>query len=483
MAIINTGSSTAGAANVDSNYNLQVRTPSTESQAGFVQVSSQVDDGVVTGTRYVKALEASADYRLRVGMDSVLFDTSFEGSVVPQALLSQVVSTYTIAQTGGFLVLNSASSTAAGHAVIRTYRAFPLHGSFGTYAEFWIKESAETATNGVSEWGFGYATTTSAPTDGVFFRRVGSGQLRAVINYAGTEATYDITSPSAGGIHHYVVAIHNDDVEFWIDDQLYKEAAVPVGQASPSSSSQLPIFARVYSGGVMSAGRQLSIGKIDVSLADMNAARPWGHAMCGSGGGAYQTQLGTASGGTVSRASATRGWPASATAVTAGTFTATSAPAIADLGGRFLTPAISTLTTDADYPIFAYLNPAGTATLPGKTLYITGVKLGAYIATAAASTNGIMICTAIGIGSTAAATTTTEGAAAIAARIIPLGQCYFKSTAVVGDASPSEFCDFSAAPLVCPPNTYVHIIFRPVGTVTSNTLVLNGMVTIVGYHE
>ena len=50
-----------------------------------------------------------------------------------------------------------------------------------------------------------------------------------------------------------------------------------------------------------------------------------------------------------------------------------------------LTPAISTLTSEADYPVFSYLNPAGTASLPGKTLYITGIRVGECVAQAAAS--------------------------------------------------------------------------------------------------
>ena len=480
MAHIQSGSSASGLANVDSNYNLQVRTPTTESQAGFAQMSSEIDAGTLTGSRLVKAPEASPDYRFRVGIDQSIFNSSFEGTVVPQALLSQVVSTYAIAQASGFLTLNSGSSVAAGHAVIRTYRTFPLFGSYPTYAEFWVVEANETATNAITEFGLGYATTTAAATDGVFFRRVGAGQLRGVVNFAGVEVTSDLTSGSAGNRHHYLIVVHNDEVQFWIDNVLAARVATPVGQGGPTQASALPVFARVYSGSATSAARRLSIGFVNISIGDMFTGKPWSHAISGGGGGSYQIQQGTASGGTVSRAAATNGWPASTTAKTSGTWTATSAPASNDLGGRWLTPAISSLTSDADYPVFSYLNPAGTNALPGKTLYVTGVRVGETIATAAASTNGILLCYALGVGSTASATTATEGAAVIAARIVPLGQCYFLATAAIGESKAGFEVKFDS-PLVVPSGTYFQFIVRPVGTVTSNTLVVTGMLSVNGY--
>jgi hypothetical protein len=153
------------------------------------------------------------------------------------------------------------------------------------------------------------------------------------------------------------------------------------------------------------------------------------------------------------------------------------------LGGYFITAAASTFTTDADYPIFSYLNPAGSATLPGKTLYITGAIVGELIAFAAASTNTLITMFAIGIGSTSANTTATEGAAIVAARLVPVGQLFWSATTAVGDTKGGWVLNFSGAPLVCPPGTYVQLIMRPTGTVTSNTLQLRGLASFLGYHE
>ena len=63
------GSNTTGLANVSDTYELQVVTPQTEINAGFVQLSTEVDAGDVTGTRTVVPPECSDDYRLRIGMD------------------------------------------------------------------------------------------------------------------------------------------------------------------------------------------------------------------------------------------------------------------------------------------------------------------------------------------------------------------------------------------------------------------------------
>ena len=499
MAVLDSGSNSAGKANVGSNadaaYALSVNLPATDTSAGFATMVAENDDGTVVGSRYMKALELSEDYRLRVGEDQTMFNMDFAGTTIAQAHLQQNLSTMTAAQASGFLTLNSGNATASGNAAnIRTYRTFPIYGTFPLYCEQWIREGNPTATNAISEWGVGYVSGTSAPTDGVFFRRASGGQLQGVICYNSSETSTTITTtsvPSRDGAgsydatecNHYLITVHNDECEWWINDQLVLKVAIPATSPIPTSAANQPAFCRVYNSGVASAGRRVEIGFVNVSMGDQAANKPWPHIVAGGGGGAYQTQPGNTSGGTVSRAAAANGWPASATAKTSGTWTATSAPASSELGGRWLSPAISTLTSEADYPVFAYLNPAGTSTLPGKTLYITGIRVGESVAQAAASTNAITLHFAAGVGSTAAATSTADAAATVGPRIVPLGSTGFGATAAIGDMREGFQVDFSNGPLVVPPGTYWHFIVRPVGTVTSNTLVVAGTVTVIGYFE
>jgi hypothetical protein len=269
-------------------------------------------------------------------------------------------------------------------------------------------------------------------------------------------------------------------VEFWINDIL--RASIDTTRQNVTAVNQQQVFAIVRHTGTASAAKAIAISRMGVTLADASANMPLGHSMNGMGNGSYQIQPGTVSAGTVSRASANFGWPASTTALTVGTWTATTAPAANTLGGRWISPAISTLTSEADYPVFSYLNPAGSNAVPGKTLYITHISLGETIAMAAASTNGIMLCFAFGVGSTASATTATEGAAVVAARIIPAGQCYFLSTTAIGTTCAGKEIDFSQSPLVIPQGMYFTFIVRPVGTVASNTLTVTGSVGVYGYY-
>jgi hypothetical protein len=499
MAGIKIANGTAASAEqtVDTDGNAHVTLPTTETQSGFACLATENDDGTVIGTRRVRALESTQDYRLRMGVDSVMFHHDFAGTVIARDRIQQNDTTATAAQTNGRLTLNSGSSVTINQGCnIRTYRTFPLFGSFSTYAEFWIAEGNPTATNTVSEWGFGYCSgVTVQLTDGIIFRRLSGGQLRAVIiNNSVDVSAVDITTTNVPPrdesgtydeteINHYVVEVNNDEARFWINDTLVARIPTISTSGSPTSASAQPIMARVYNPGAASTARSIILTFLSVQQGEMLTNKPWSHQMAGSGMGSYQIQPGTTSGPTVTRASANGGWPANTTALVVGTWTATSAPALNSLGGRWISPAISTLTSEADYPVFAYLNPAGTAALPGKTLYVTGINLGQIVALAAASTNGILLCLAAGVGGNTAVTNATEGAALVASRLVALDQVYFKSTAVVGDTQPGKNIDFSEGPLVVPPGCYFLFVVRPVGTVASNTLTVTGMCQPIGYFE
>lgn len=482
-------------AEVNAQNELETVTDQTRSS---VAVFSELDEGTITGTRLAKALEATEDYRLRVGVDSVLFHHSFEGTVIARDRIQQNDTTATAAQTTGQLTLNSGNSVTVGQGCnIRTYRTFPLFGSFSTYAEVWAAHGNATATGAVSEWGLGYCSgVTVQLTDGVFFRILAGGSLRAVVvNNSVDISAVDITTtniPSRDGsgsfdlaeTNHYVVGVHNDNVMFWINGALVANIKTTSPYGSPCQSSEQPLFARVYNSGTASAARTLLLRFLGVTLGEVSTGKLWSHQMAGMGGGAYQIQPGTTSGPTVTRgAVATAGWPASATGRATGTWTAASAPAVNSLGGQWVSPAISTLTTEADYPVFVYLNPAGTATLPGKTLYITGVQYGKTVVSAAAAVNSINLNYIIGVGANSAVTNGTESATVVAARGIVLDTIPFKATAVIGDFVEGGDLECSTAPLVIPPGFNLQFIVRPYGVLTSNTLVVVGTVAFVGYFE
>lgn len=483
MAQISTGSGTAGKANVDANFNLNVVTPQTEDQAGFMQMSSEVDAGDVMGARTTRAVEVSHDYRVRVGTDQPIFNLSFEGALVAQAHLQQNLTTMTVAQASGFLSLNSGNATASGNAAnIRTYRCFPLLGSYPTYCDLWIREGNPTATNAVSEWGMGYVSGVAAPTDGIFFRRLSGGQLQAVINFAGAENVANITPtniPSRDGAgsydateaNHYLISNHNDDIEFWINDVMVARIATPSTQGGPTSSSQQPVFARVYNSGVASAGRRVEIGFMQVAGGDVMSNKPWAHQMVGSGGGSYQNQPGVASGQTANHANSAA--PASATL-------SNTAAGYTTLGGQWQAAAV--VGAETDYALFAYQVPAGTNALPGKTLYITGIRVGETFVVGAAVVTATVLQWSLGLGSTAVSLATADGAAAVGPRRITIGSQAFAAAAAISSLAAGVSIDLSA-PVAVLPGCFVHVILKiPAGAATAS-LIFRGTVMINGYFE
>jgi len=459
---------------VTSDGNANVTLPLTTEQGGFAAIAAEVDPGSITGSRYMKELDASDDYRLRVGVDSVLFNHSFEGTNIARDRIQQNDTTMTAAQASGFLTLNSGANTTINNGTnVRTYRTFPIFGTYTTYVEMWCRETNETASNAISEWGVGYVSgVTALPTDGIFFRRLSGGQLRAVINFGGTETASDITSPTAGDVHHYLIAIHNDEVEFWIDDVLYKSVAVPTNQPMPTSAMTKPVFARVWNSGAAGSARSLGIGFLNVSLGDMDSGKPWGHMMCGLGGGAYQVQPGSTSGFTANWANSAA--PASATL-------SNTAAGYTTFGGQWQFAASA--TNETDWALFGYQNPAGTATLPGKTLYVTSIRIGETVVTGAAGVNATTFFWGAATGSTAVSLATVDAAATIAPRRVALGAQSFLATAPVGTQSPGFTVDFGDAPLVCPPGLFFHVFVKQLNGAATASLVWRGTVTIVGYYE
>ena len=493
MSGITGGSGTANKANVSTTFELEVVTPIVEEQAGFVTLSSEVDAGSVMPSRTQRALEVGDDYRLRVGVDTMWLNKAFAGAILDPAF-SQVATTMTYVQAVGFGVLNSANATASGNTInLTTKKSFPLFSTFGTVIETHIREGNPTSTNSSSEWGLGLMTGVATPLDGVFWRRLAGGQLRGIVNFAGSETPVDITttlvptrsgtgSYSATDVNKYVIIVSTGDVEFWINDVLVASIPTPTAQGSPTQSASLPLQFRVINSGVASAGRRIEIGFVGVQVADAVTARSWPAATTANGGSSIQTQQGTA----VAQTSNSL-----ITALAAPTFTANTAPANAALGGKWIstspmTAGTSGLATVADvhYPLFSYLNPAGTVAIPGKDLVIRGIRIGETVVSAVLGATYTQIEWLAGFGSSAATLATADGVGpptTVSPKRIHLGSQGFLALAPAGTTAPGFFVDFGDAPQVVPPGSYLHIIVSFLGNAATGTL--RGSVTPIGYYE
>ena len=475
MSVIIRGATSNTLADVDQDGNLKVNLPTILSGAGYVSIVSEVDAGNVTGVRLQRQSDASQDYRTRVGMDKILWQDTFNHTVLNTSKYVGVTSTQTVTLAGGFLKMNAGGSVASGAVSrIQTFRTFSIFNTYPLYVDMQLKFSNTLQASSVIEFGLGYATTTTAPTDGVFFR-VSGGQVNGVMNNNGTEIQVaNIYTPNPNDVNHYLIVIGQDSVEFWVDDILRGEISRATALGSPCQSNSLPILIRNYNSGVVSSAIQLNVAQIAVTLGDMDSGKDWATSMVTNGQSTISAPDGQTAAQTANYANSAA--PASATLsnTTAG---------YATLGGQFQFVAVAGAETD--YALFAYLNPAGTSLIPGKTMLVTGVRIDTFNMGAAVATTPTTLQWAIAVGGTAVTLVTTDSATAgtRAARRLPLGtQALVVATPIGGQSDKTIDARFGS-PLMVEPGTYLHIILKmPVATATASQII-RGVVQINGYFE
>jgi hypothetical protein len=192
----------------------------------------------------------------------------------------------------------------------------------------------------------------------------------------------------------------------------------------------------------------------------------------GMGYGSYQYATGAASiGQTAQWTNSTA--PANATL-------SNTAAGYTTLGGLFSFAAVAGAATD--YALFALQVPLGSASVPGRNLYIRGVRIETVNTGAAVATTPTTLQWALGVGASAVSLATTESTTTKAPRRIPLGIQSFVVGDVAGKQGNTIDVNFDAA-VVVNAGEFVHIILRmPIGTATASQ-VLIGQVTINGFWE
>lgn len=474
-------------ATVNADKQLLVRTSDDASKAGYAVIACRNDEGDVTGSTDNLNPECDADFRQRVALELEEFNESFAGSALNSAQWSSTVTTAATAVSAGYLALNSAAS-AAVNAVARvtSYRTFAIRQPFPVYIDIPIQINATSVGIANTTWeiGFFIATGTTAPTDGVFLRMNASGELRLVCNFNGTETQSDpidyTTTVTAWGAallpvntdRQIVIGMTAHDVELWIDDALIVRLSQPAAIPTFSVSQQLPISFRLYNAAVAPASATtLKIGPVTVSTSGRANGPTFAEMVALSGGGGYQGQSGGTMGQTASFTNSTD--------PTAATLSNTS-PSYSGLGGLFQFAAPAGAVTD--FALFGYQVPATAVGSHNKNLLIKGIYIDAVNVGAAVATTATVLQWGIAVGSTAASLATAEAAAAKAPRRIAVGMQAWVVGAAIGAQAQRLGLDFSQAPLLVEPGTYVHIIVRvPIGTATASQ-VIRGTCTIVAMH-
>src|SRR5574343_151065 len=198
MAVqIQGGSNTAGKANVDAGHNLTVTLPTDEAYVGKAILVSEND----AGSTYLASPETTDDFRLRVGVDSILTDRLFNYGAQDTGF--EIYRNTTMTFTWSSLALNTNGSgitTTTTGASYQSQRSYPLLGALPLYVEAAVAFTAQPQTNTAIDFGLGTLATTNpyAPTDGVYFR-LGSAGLLGVAHSNGTEQTVTLAAANGAG--------------------------------------------------------------------------------------------------------------------------------------------------------------------------------------------------------------------------------------------------------------------------------------------
>jgi hypothetical protein len=400
MANLDTGGSTAGKANVDAQYNLNVNTPGytstgvarggTDTEAGATTMFSEIDAGTKNGVRQTLSPEVDLDYRLRVAHDNMLDQETFNYTSQNTGKHTFTFTTLAATITAAGITTNSGSiTTATTGLTFGTNAMFPLGGTQTVSCETSVAFSAQPNANSVIDFGLFQrgATTAFAPGDGVYFR-VDSTGVKGVINSGGVETTTAVFPLALGtgtfvytnnATNRYLIQVNNVSTSFWINNYKYGEIMTPVGANFPCKSLALPwSFRHAIVGGAAGATMQAVFSDYKVFLrgtlyADTMgdvANRVYGSYQGLSGGTMGQLVAGTVTSGTLVKPTA---------AIPANTSLVANLPN--SLGGRIYEQLASGLAANVDGIFSSYTVPAGSTTVPGRRLKVTGLKLSGYVST------------------------------------------------------------------------------------------------------
>lgn len=462
MAIIE-GISSGNKAEVDSNNQIKVVTSNTDAQTGSIRFKSEVDAGTITGSGLIVAPEASNDYRLRVGQESLLDHEIFNYTSQNTGKHSYLNATMTNGWTAGQMTTNSGSATANNNSTkFLSYAMFPLFGANSTYVQTILSVSATGITNTTVDFGLFHSGGGNpyAPTDGVYFR-INSSGIFGVVNYNTSEtATSAFTfTPTLNTRYKFVIEINLKVIRFWIDDVLYGSIATPVGNAQPLMSAAAPYSIRhAIAGGSASGVLQTVIGSYTITVDGLNLTDDFktvGNRVFGSYQGLSGGTMGTLA-NYANSANPTSAAGANATANVTG------------LGGQGAVNAAAAAATD--FQLCSYQVPAGTANVQGRRLVLTGVKISAANLGAAVATTATTVAYSLAFGHTAVSLGTTDTASTKAPRRIALGMQYWNVAAPIG-ATPQNgdlYMPFNS-PIYVNPGDFIAVAMKfLVGTATAS---------------
>lgn len=379
------GSDTTNKANVDSNYNQMVNTPGNTSDgvargggntnAGVSVMLTENDPGTVTGARNVKSPKTSLHRRLRVGVDTLMFNDTFNATTQNTSFWEYTFVIMTASQPGaGTLNFGTVQGTAITHgAIMRTYQHFPVIGkaSIATKISCGVFNATLVANE---EWRVGFGKPTvggTAPTEGVWFLLSTAG-LTGKAFYNGVESTTGtlatLASFTVGTMYELEIIIGEQLVEFWRDGILLGSLDNAVSNGQPFQQATLPLFMQKLCTGNVTNTNTMRIADINVYISDIASNKTWEAQLATLGQSGNIGQNGNTQGKTSL-------WANSAAPTAAAASNTT--PPFSGLGGIIsINP---TLAVSSDGIFQSFTNPAPTINITGRNLLIYGVTVDSHV--------------------------------------------------------------------------------------------------------
>lgn len=461
LLVVNPGNTSAGVARGGGNNN-----------AGGAVILSENDPGTLTGARSVKAPKTSLHRRLRVGVDTLVFNDTFNATTQNTSIWAYTFATLTASQPGaGTVNFGTVQGTLVTHgAFMRSFQYFPLIGKASIAAKFSVGVFTATLVAN-EEWRCGFALPTvagTAPTDGVWFKLttaglIGEAVFNNVITPTGVLAT--LASLTVGTEYVLEIIIGEQVVEFWRDGLLLGTLSNAVSNGQPYQNASLPLFMQKLCTGNVTNTNTMRVSDINVYISDIASNKQWEAQLATLGQSGNLGQNGHTQGKTTLYANST--------APTAAALTNTTA-AFTGLGGQ--AAVLPTLAVSSDGILMAYQNPASTINITGRNLLIYGVQLYGHVSVVFSA--GAIICyqASVQYGHTAVSLATPETGSFVTAtthapRVVPLGLSSFGPTvtAPAGTAATPINVQFRV-PLIVRPGEFVALVLKlGVGGVVTTT--------------
>lgn len=468
MAIKLIGDTSGNTAEVDSVKNLLVTTPQTVNSTNSAKIGYTF---LAAGPQNRALTTFGPMGRLATGLQTLELFDPVDGVVVNTNIWNTPApTTMTVVQNAtGFLVLNAGASIAINtFCQINSIKRIQLINTFVPTVRILFKTPNVPQTNATMELGFGASpNTTGAITDGALIRWNSAGEFRAITVFNSVEQQSGILSnPAVNVVHTLHIVFRGTKVEFWINELLVAEVSNAAGNSSPTATSRVPLFARVFNGATSPVtAPELHLAAVSLWRNDLNTNKLWPTQMSSIGRHCTSSPVTTFL-QTANHANSTS--PVSATlSNTAAGYTA--------LGGRYQFAAPGGLATD--YALFAFQVPTD------YQLVITGIRIDAVNTGAAVATTATILDWGLAYNSSAVSLVTADTAGvAWSPRRVPLGIQSFIVGAAIGGAVETIDIQFDT-PITVDSGRFFHVILQvPVGTATA-AQVIRGNVMINGYFE